>query len=749
MPSPRVPRLFLGCALLAGVASTGLAAAAPWKVGDLVREEPARARAAAEGPQWRERLPAERPRLFYRRDQLPGLRARYANATGEARRWFDAMDAGVREILAAPVAAYRPPEAMVTPTRTLYEARGELWQREVGNNIVLLSIALLLHDDPAVAAKLHETVLTACAYPQWGINWRMIANNDLAAAHVSRGIAIAYDLHAGLWSAEEKARIRQVIAERVAVLHRGLYSDGPFYSNHNHVAASAVGLCAVAFLGEIPAAEEWAAAALLSFDNAFHFFPSDGGSAEGVPYGSYSLTAIMEFIEGTRNVLGSAAYYQQPHLRNYIDYRASAATPGFAGVLPWGDAPDRDYYGPHHILYRLASEYGRGEGNYLATRLTFSPRYATHSGWDMLGWTALWFDPGVAEVAPAAPDRFSASIDLVSTRSGWGRDDYLLAIKSGYTNRYHSHLDAGAIAWNAGGEWLLTTPGYGKGSGEKDYWDREGGPRWEYFANATEAETTLLVNGKNQRWDAEARSTIDEFAATPGWCWTGIDLSRVYADTRQVRRDVLHRRGGYALVFDEVAADSPVKVEWLAQTAPGAAGAGAGLVVQGRAGGLELRAVSPAGAQFSRRAPTKPRVDVDPARLETHALASEGAQVHFTVALLPRTADGAQQVERVEEKPAEGARAVTVSGRGWRDDLWLAPAGAAREWRSGALAASARLVVARTGAVGVEELLLVGARHVALPGVELTFPQPVSAEFHRTAQGGWTVGFADASAVAR
>ena len=745
----RVLRWLAGMALLAGPLSSSSAEAPPWKVGDLVRREPALARVAAEGAHWRERLPAERPRLFYRRAELPALRERYVRASGRARAWFDAMDAAAREIVATPVAAYRPPEAFVTPTHTLYDARGELWQREVGNNMVLLSLALLLRDDPAIAARLHETVLTACGYPQWGINWNLIPNRDLAAAHIARGIALAYDLHPALWTAEEKDRIRQVIAARVAVLHDSLYSGGPFYSNHNHVAASAVGLCGVAFMGEIPAAEEWVAAALLSFDNAFHFFPEDGGSSEGVPYGTYSLTAIMEFIEGTKHVLDSERYYRQPHLRNYIAYRLHAATPGFGGVLPWGDAPERDYYGPHHLLYRLASEYRAGEGNYLADRLTFSPRYATHSGWDMLGWTALWYDPSVAEREPVALDRHSASVDVVSSRSGWGAGDYLIAIKSGYTNRYHSHLDAGAIAWNTGGAWLLTTPGYGRGSGEKDYWDRLGGKRWEYFANATEAETTLLVNGRNQRWGLDDRGTIDEFAATAGWCWTGLELSGVYADTRHVRRDVLHRRGEYALVFDEVAADSPVTVEWLAQAAPNATLTDAGLLVAGPQGSLELRPVFPASARFAARAPTQPRVDVDASRLATYALRGTGAGVGFTVALLPRPAAGGAPVDRVEETVENGVRLVTVSGRGWRDAIQLAPAGETRAWRSGALAADARVVASRAGAGGVERLLLVGARRVALPGVEMSFAQPTAAEFYRTAEGTWRCDFAAPAAPVR
>jgi hypothetical protein len=730
--------------VLAGAASAVRAAPAPWKPGDLVRHEAAMARVAAEGARWRARLPAERPRLFYRHDELPVLRARYANATGRARKWFDAADAAARTLAAAPVARYRPPEEFVTPTHTLYEARAELWQREVGNNLVFLSLALLLRDDPAVRAKLHETVLTACSYPQWGISWNGVANRDLAAAHVARGIAIACDLHSELWSADEWARIRDVIAERVAVLHGSLYRGGPFYSNHNHVAASAVGLCGVAFLGEISAAEEWIAAALLSFDNAFHFFPADGGSLEGVPYGSYSLTAIMEFIEGTRNVLGSDAYYRQPHLRNTIASRLHASTPGFGGVLPWGDSPERDYYGPHHILYRLASQYRMGEGNYLANRLPFSPRYSPHSGWDMLAWTALWFDPGVGERAPVELDRYSPDVDLVSSRSGWGGDDYLIAIKSGFTNRYHSHLDAGAIAWNSGGEWLLTTPGYGQGSGERDYWDRPGGKRWRYFSNATESESTLLVNGRNQRAGLDDRATIDEFSSGADWCWTGIDLSGAYADTRRVRREVFHRRGDYALVFDEVTAARPVTVEWLAQVAPRFAKTDGTLILQAPAGGVELRPVAPAGARFAARAPTQPRVDVDPARLATYALRSEGGAVRFTVALLPRDGNGAARVERVTADSADG-RAVTVSGRGWRENVLLAPFGETRAWHDGAWSAEARLIAARGSANGVERLLLVGARHVALPGIEMNFASPTAAEFRRTEHGAWVRELATAA----
>src|SRR5262245_59875260 len=90
---PRLVRFALGLVLPVASVSPVLAETAPWKPGDLVRHDPAMVRVTAERARWNEHLPAERPRLFYRRADLPALRERYAHATGQARKWFDEMDA--------------------------------------------------------------------------------------------------------------------------------------------------------------------------------------------------------------------------------------------------------------------------------------------------------------------------------------------------------------------------------------------------------------------------------------------------------------------------------------------------------------------------------------------------------------------------------------------------------------------------------------------------------------------------------
>jgi hypothetical protein len=137
-------------------------------------------------------------------------------------------------------------------------------------------------------------------------------------------------------------------------------------------------------------------------------------------------------------------------------------------------------------------------------------------------------------------------------------------------------------------------------------------------------------------------------------------------------------------------------------------------------------------------------VDVEPSRLTTYALRSAGETVRFTVALVPQASGGATKVDRIESAKTEGGRALAISGHGWRDDLVLAPFGKSRAWTSGSLSADARLIVARTGGNGVERLLVVGARHVALPGIEMNFVTPTTAEFSRGAGHTWTCDFSSA-----
>lgn len=624
------------------------------------------------GPAWAAKIPAGHGRLFYLESEwereaesirtLTGIGAEYRKLL------FDAAD----RIAESPVLEYRTPEEMVTPGRTLLSALEEGWQRGVGNEMVCLALAAKVDPREGYLSKLREMVLTACRYPTWGREGKQgeLADMDLAAGHIVRGIAIVYDWHRGIFSEAERSMIRETIQKRVHRLLEGVYG-GIYWSNwytqnHNHICVAGLGLAGLAFYEEIAEAPEWLAAASLNFQKAARLLDPDGSSYEGLPYWGYGRSFILQFVEGTRKVAGTDDIYQEPAFRNAIAYRLGCSTPGFGGVLMWSDSRGFDAYGPQHILYRLAAQYGDGKGQYLADHLPFVPQ----GGADNLAWTVLWYDPAVVPVPPVACDYHATLWDVVTTRSGWGDGDYMVSLKSGLNRNHHTQLDAGSLSLNFGGEWLLLTSGYGLGVGKDGFFDQNG-KRWTFLSGATESHSTLLVDGRNQRFDAEARGRVDRYVSSPSWLWVETDLTDAYYHVQAARRRLLHARGDYMLVFDEVSAKTPKTVKWLAQVPPDARNNGRDLLVDGIRGSLAIRLVGEAG-DFTLHKPLSKVLDVSPSRLVTYSSQSTGTDVRLSTLLQPVFGGGTSpgRLSARRDDTATGSH-LEIKGDGWRDEVWM------------------------------------------------------------------------------
>jgi len=348
---------------------------------------------------------------------------------------------------------------------------------------------------------------------------------------------------------------------------------------------------------------------------------------------------------------------------------------------------------------------------------------------------ALWKPRAEARPQSLNPDYHSWETDWATTRSGWGSGDYLLAIKSGFTNRNHCHLDAGALAFAFGNEWLLTAPGYGKGRGSQEFWNF-GGPRWTFFANATESHCTLLVNGQNQRFDSEARGIIDAFLSTPLWCWTGIDLTQAYHDVHSVRREILHRRGDYILVFDAVATKAPATVEWLAQLPAEPKQEGNALGVEADSGQLRLEMLSPAGA-FAQRQPTS--LHVDRPNIHTYAVKQSGDTAQFVALLRPSfSSDTMPEMKTELEQPSPGLKHLSIRGAGWADEILHSEADAALKTETG-ISAQAKTLAVRSEKEAVTSLLAIGASRVEMQDIVIRTDAPAQIGLQRTPDGSWIV----------
>ncbi len=691
---------------------------------------------------WKKAIADKSPRLFFPEADWPVV-TKQINEMAEPRAalvklYFAAMD----NLVSDPLPVYQTPEQMVGKrgdAPSLYAAQEELWEREVGNQIFALAVAAKLKPDGPYRAKMHDLVMAAMTFDTWGrANPPMGNNSDLAAGHITRGIAVAYDWFRSAFTEEERQKIRQVIAERVPSLLAGLYGNafwaGGYEENHNHVSVAGLGFCGVAFYDEIPEAPTWLAAARLDFQNVGQALAGDGSSVEGASYWGYGMSFILQYIEATRPIIDSADLYQTPFLKNAAAFRMMAATPGLLGVLPWGDSVVRGWSSPHYILYRLAAQYDDPAPAWFADHLP-NPK----GGADEKTLNMLWARNAPTNGSgPTALDGRLWVNDMVNSRTGWANDDYILCLKAGPTNRNHGHLDAGALAIAFGEEWLLAAPGYGTGSHSGAYWDSTpNGKRWTFQANATEAHSTLLINGQNQSSARDARGTVTQFFSASQWMWTSVDLTEAYHDATKVARQVLHRRGEYVLVFDSVATPQPATVEWLSQfRIQPKPEDGNGLLVEGKNGRLRVKMLAP-DAPLALRKPTVANVDVKPPYL-TYAISGTGSQTNFLSLLQPvKTAAQTPALQtKVESSTADHAR-LTISGEGWIDHI-------AKSDQAGSLTlekatATANLVVVRLKGGTVDSALAIGATALAIPGFTLAAKSPCDLAVEKSADGAWLV----------
>lgn len=697
--------------------------------------------------QWREKIRTTHPRLLVSNEQWPQVSAAINNvATGPRAAVYARFLANVDAQLKYRPPAYRTPE-QVAGTRgdakTLYSAQEELWQREIGDKIFSLAVAARMFPEKKYREKMRDIVLATLDYDTWGKGQppKMGPNTDLAAGHIARSLGLAWDWHRDAFSAGEQAKIIKTISARLPNLLEALYGSAfwarSYEDNHNHVSVAALAYCGIAFYDDIPDAPSWLAAARLNFQQVGNYFPSDGSSAEGLSYWAYGMSYILQYIEGTRHIIDSGNLYQKDFLKNAANYRFHSSTSGLKGNLLWGDAVPRDWSSSRFIIYRLASEYNDADAAWFADNLP-----VLRNRDDETSLSLLWAStaPAAAANGPQVLDYHHIVSDIVNTRSGWSDQDYLLSIKSGFTNRNHSHLDAGALAIAYGDEWILRPPGYGKGGGERDFWGSSG-PRWDYFSNATQSHATLLINDRNQRFDRDARGVITRFFSAPAGSFTSIDLKQAYHDVSAITRDVLHRRGDYILVMDTVATPAPAVVEWLGQFRSDPVKQPDGVLVsQGTAGGLRAKMLRPANVEFELRAPTLSKVDVDP---KTHftwtARQSNVRDAEFLVLLQPFTS--ASRTAPLQTR-IEGDL-LQITGQGWTDHIaWTAESASRASTFAGKIDCSvmAHFASLRTDSTGgIQAFWVIDATVVQFPGFSFRSEIPCDLAAQKNTDGTWHV----------
>jgi len=672
--------------------------------------------------EWMTRVSAGKSRLFYNESEWKSQTMRIAALTGRGAELRQALFDAADRIVEMPIPTYVPPEKGKNAP--------EGWQRGYGDSLVCLAAATRIDPKPRYREKLRQMVLAGCHFDSWGREGKQgeLPNMDLATSHMACGIAMGYDWNRELFTTEEKEFIRTTVRQRMTDMMRGLYGDifwsNWYTQNHNHVAVAGLGLAGAAFLGEIPEASEWLSAAVLNFRAVADSMYADGSIYEGVLYWNYGRTFIMQFVEAIKPIVKTEDFYAKPFLKNCLAFRVASSIPGFNGVLLWGDT--RGYDAPQPVLYRLAAQYHDGQGQYLADHLPYAPNIAG------VAWSLLWYDPSVAPAAPTALDYHASVWDVTTSRSGWGPGDYMFSMKSGYNRNHHTKTDAGSLTLNVGGQWLLLAPGYGMEPHGGGFFDQEG-KRWLSVSNDAESHSTLLINGLNQRYDREAKGTIDRYASGPSALLEEADLTQAYQGVDNVRRRVLHRRGDYLLVLDEVKTPSPATVEWLGQVPPSAKAEGGRIAVKGMAGSLLINRLDANCGPFVKREPTAPIHDVSPSRITTYSSKTEGSEIRLATLLQPSLGNPeAAPFKTTLQDDAKG-RHIAITGGNWNDDCWLKTPAAS--FQADNVSAVAELLSIRRVDGKIVSWIVSAATELDSPRVKIQSKSPFTAALENFQEG--------------
>lgn len=516
--------------------------------------------------------------------------------------------------------------------------------RECVGRIYALGLAWRWTGRQAYADKAGENLLAVCAFADWN------PSHFLDTAEMSHAVGVGYDWFYITLDEPTRKTIRQGLIK--LGLEPGLtcyrkqagWVKNAFNWNQVCNAGLAVGALAIADT-DTAIAQEILRNAVASLPKALATYAPDGAWAEGPGYWGYATRYTVYGLAAMETALGH-------------DFGLSKI-PGLsqAGHFPIYTA------GPTGLYFNFADVGGNSRRGNLPSLFWLARRYDSPllaeaerrviAGRSAEPTDVIWYIPPGAKVPPAdlvasaasaaCGRKFGGSVEVAVFRSAWDDPNALFAaIKAGYNQVNHGHLDLGAFEMDAlGVRWArelgsddYNMPGYWQGS-------TNDGQRWTYYRLNSLSHNIPLLDDRSQQ--ARAISKMMAFKAEGRGSFAVIDLTQAYTPLAgKAVRGLRVLDGRSALIQDELDLAKPCEALWgittEAKIEP--AGATATLTLSGKT--LTVRLLSPSGASFveesaARPAPENPNKGFR--RLATRVKAPAGP-LRFAVLLEPSWPDG-------------------------------------------------------------------------------------------------------------
>lgn len=447
----------------------------------------------------------------------------------------------------------------------------------------------------------------------WGDTYR--PNLDLVASWYLYHIAVAYDILRDQMTEEDRAAIRDGLAEHARYIFHGFDPHDAkekirYDQNHTYIPAVAMTAAALALLDETPDASHWLTRGYAVIRRSRYVQSEDGFYYEGFGYWAYALGWHGRGAELLARATGEKLF-DIPVLANTWLFGLHMHLPEAIGAYGLGDGGgwDNGVRGPlpggnGPMLWEVAARTGSAE-----SRTVGDLYFARKPERDFPATAFLWFHPEVSPkpLAEIPPYHYFADHDVVAWRSGWGDDatsylfrcgpplghkaaDKLGWLKDWTMNCGHVHPNIGGFWMFAKGAYLAVDTGYTAGK-----WTRD--------------QNTLLVDEKGQGVDGAyhnergvpyadlnaARITHQYLSPAYGFARGefGSAYKRLVPGVELTRSVLMTRR--WMLVVDDLEAETPRTLTWLCHSLAEFQPEGAAWVSRQSQAALAVLPLAPAG----------------------------------------------------------------------------------------------------------------------------------------------------------
>ncbi|MCX7046137.1 MAG: heparinase II/III family protein [Candidatus Sumerlaeota bacterium] len=340
-------------------------------------------------------------------------------------------------------------------------------------------------------------------------------------------------------------------------------------------------------------------AAVLSLPKALVSYEPDGAWGEGPGYWSYATHYTCFALAALQTALGTDYGLSESKGLAQAGY-FPLMTAGPAGFLfNFADVGGNPRLKGIDCLFWLVRRYDKLD-------LADAQRAMLTRGDAATPWDVIWYFPPQKATLPLPLDKlFHGPVPVAVFHGAWNDPNAVfLAVKGGYNQVNHGHLDLGQFEFDALGQRWANDLGSDDYNLPSYFSSGETGKRWTYYRLMSESHNVPLLNGKNQ--NIKGKAEIAKFKSDGAGRFAIVDLTAAYSElARRVTRGVAVEPGppgiaaGAALIQDEFELKSPCEVAWGMTT-------DAKIALQNETatlsrGNQQLRAVilSPAGAKFT------------------------------------------------------------------------------------------------------------------------------------------------------